>query len=118
MWNNNSLINRFFDVRFPDFGYYEDYYAEPINQHVALPGLTKKDVSIKVSGNKVYIEINTDDYQDGDYQKKYEGVRKVFLATPKHNMEKVEAELKDGLLVIKIPLKDEIIPKERQIALN
>lgn len=77
-----------------------------------VPGLDKEDISIKVDEdilkvvgvNKKDSEIITPDFS------------RKFKLLNKYNTEGITAQLKDGVLVIKIPLKESI--EEKQIKID
>lgn len=76
-----------------------------------VPGLDKEDISIKVDEDILkVIGVNKKDSEiiTPDFSRKFELLNK-------YNTEEITAQLKDGVLVIKIPLKKGVEGKQIKI---
>lgn len=121
LYDLNRNISRIFDST-PGYKYY--YWPEVniysnINEFIViakLPGVKKEDVSIvlkdnslKISGEKKKEEKeNAGCYLDERYTGKFE---RRFLLNEKVDSNKIDAEMKNGLLMIKLPKSPEAKPK-------
>lgn len=121
LYDLNRNISRIFDST-PSYKYY--YWPEVniygnANEFIVvakIPGVKKEDVSIilkdnslKISGEKKKEEKeNSSSYLDERYTGKFE---RSFLLNEKVDSNKIEAEIKNGLLMIKLPKSPEAKPK-------
>ena len=121
LYDLNRNINRIFDTT-PT---YKHYYWPEVNIYnnndefvvvAKLPGVKKEDVSIilkdnslKISGEKKKEEKeDANSYFDERYTGKFE---RSFLLNEKVDNNKIEAEMKNGLLIIKLAKSPETKPK-------
>jgi len=87
-----------------------------------LPGLDQKEIDVSIASNVLTIKgQKKDEYEEkkGKYYKKetWSGSFQRTLPLPTTvAADKIQAELKDGMLTIVLPKKEEAIPK--QIAVN
>jgi HSP20 family protein len=83
-----------------------------------LPGVSKDDLDISVSGNQLTIrgeKKSEDEEKKGSYyrRERWHGSFERSLILPEYvNAEKVDAEMKDGVLHISLPKKEEVKPKQ------
>lgn len=83
-----------------------------------LPGVKKEDVSITLKDNSLKISGEKKDdkkencYLDERYSGKFE---RNFLLNEKVDSGKIDAEMKNGLLMIKLPKSPEVKPKSISI---
>ena len=81
--------------------------------YVPLPGLTKDDVSVKIEGSSLVVTAET----------KQEDANRAYASNYKHSWnlhshhdaENISSEMKDGMLIVTVPLKKAAKPKARDI---
>ncbi|WP_321493865.1 Hsp20/alpha crystallin family protein [uncultured Desulfobacter sp.] len=86
-----------------------------------LPGLSKDDISIKIQGN--YLEISgkrviesPEGYKSHRNERSATTFSRSFTLPEEVDAEKVDAQLKDGILYLTLPKSE--AAKPRQIAIN
>ena len=88
---------------------------EGLGIEIAAVGLDKKDIKIETAENQIKISYDkTDDEKSVDYIHRGIAIRSFNLGwkiSPKFNLNKVKAEMDQGLLTIFIPIADEAKPK-------
>ena len=86
-----------------------------LNIEIAAVGLDKKDIKIETAENQIKISYDkTDEEKSVDYIHRGIARRSFNLGwkiSPKFNLNKVKAEMDQGLLTIFIPIADEAKPK-------
>ena len=116
----DRLIERFFEdsaeeVRVPavDIREEKDKYI----MEVELPGLTEKDVEVKVEGNVLTISSKKEETKEESKKGYIRKERKTFSFTrsftlpEKTDVDKITAQFKNGILNIVIPKAPESQPK-------
>jgi HSP20 family protein len=102
---NSSELDNNIHTEYPYIQLYEEDTRYIIK--AALPGLKKEDVNIEINNNLLTIEgEKKSDYSEGSYLRKERTFGK-FKKTVKFgegiDHEKVNADLKDGILTIELP---------------
>jgi len=120
LYRINKEVNRFLyggettrNTYWPETNIYENE-----NEYVILaktPGVEKEDISISIKDNSVKIsgekKINYDDELNYHLQERKNGkFERNFLLNEKIDAEKTSAEIKNGLLLVKINKKPETKP--------
>lgn len=117
----NRIFERFFDEdtgvseRIPAVDIHEDDTG--YRMEIELPGLTEKDIEIKVERNVLSIssvKVETEDEKDKGYVRKerrsYRFSRSFDL--PEHiSTDKIDASFKNGLLLVSLPKVPQAEPK-------
>ena len=89
--------------------YYDD---EGLHFEVACTGLTKKDIQLEIDGDLLKIIYDKPTEEEEDYTGYiYKGLAKRsfnlgYKVAPKFKLEDLEAEMKDGLLHLFIPIAE------------
>jgi HSP20 family protein len=89
---------------------------------VDLPGVDEKDLDISLTGNQIHISGKREEEgtQEGDryyaYERSYGSFNRSFTLPEGANADEVTAELKDGVLHVKIPKRPEV--QERRIEVH
>lgn len=82
-----------------------------------LPGIKEKDIEVKLTGNRLAIsgkrEEEKEDKNDTyyTYERSYGSFSRAFTLPEGADLEHVQAELKDGVLMIAVPKKAVVQPK-------
>ncbi len=90
----------------------------------AVPGLDKKDININLENDvlTISVEKNEEDVsQEGQYTKRefnYSNFRRSFTLPEIADREKIDAKTENGILVISINKKEEVINKPKQIEIK
>ena len=89
---------------------------EGLNIEIAAVGLDKKDIKIETAENQIKISYERTDGENLSVDYIHRGIaRRSFnlgwKISPKFNLNKVKAEMDQGLLTIFIPIADEAKPK-------
>lgn len=78
--------------------------AEPLKLFVELPGLSKKDVELKVDSDK-YLTLRIIDLdKSNDRIKKFSGQKYSRYLGGDYDLSKIEAKMENGLLTILVPV--------------
>lgn len=83
-----------------------------------LPGMKDEDVDVQVHGNRLTIggERREEERSEGDryyaYERSYGGFSRSFTLPDGADLDAVQADLRDGVLTVKVPKKPEIQPKK------
>jgi len=116
----NKEFNRFFNPKYfkretfwPETNIYENQ-----NEYVIvskIPGIKKENINITFRDNSIKIEgINTEKNDKVHYhikERKEVNFERNFLLNEKIDSDNIQAELKKGILLLKIPKSPEIKPK-------
>jgi len=88
---------------------------------MALPGVKKEDIKISIMEDSINISGQTKNEEESNKEKKYyyrsmeSSFEQSFNLPTKIQLEKTEAEFKDGVLTVKLPKADAVKPKEIEI---
>jgi len=93
---------------------------EGLNIEIAAVGLDKKDIKIETAENQIKISYERTDGENLSVDYIHRGIaRRSFnlgwKISPKFNLNKVKADMDQGLLTIFIPIADEAKPKAIKI---
>jgi len=119
LFDTDSHFNTLTGVKIPHpVDIYED--ANGLVFEIACTGLTKEDIGICIEQDTLRVSYNKlkEEQLDRDYQTRGIARRSFDLAykiASKFNLSKADASMKDGLLIISMPLADEAIPKKLTI---
>jgi HSP20 family protein len=87
---------------------------------VEMPGVGKEDLEVKIEGNALSIEGRRKAFEDGGsyllHERRATGFRKSFTLDDSIDHEKVSADLVDGILTLKLQVKE--AAKPRRIAIG
>lgn len=78
----------------------EDFFTE-----LPLPGVAKDEISIEVKNSTLIVRVELKEPKG--FAKTYDGSDFSYFLSDKHDLDKIEAVMENGLLSIKIPLKKE-----------
>jgi HSP20 family protein len=96
---------------------------EEIRLTAELPGLAEEDIHINVEDNLLSLagERNSEKREEGEYvrtERWYGKFSRSFRLPETADAEKISAELKDGVLTVTVPKKEEAKPKQIEIKVN
>ena len=120
----NREFNRLFGVRHQRRDYWpETNIYENQNEYMIvskLPGVKKEDLSLSVKDNAIKISGKRESEKENKInyhlKERREGeFERNFLLHEKIEADKIEAELKNGILLVKIPKSPETKPKTIEI---
>ena len=81
---------------------------------IAMPGFSKKDISIELEKNQLTISANIEDNKERKYNLRefsLNNMKRVFKVPSFINREDIKAELKNGILMIQLLKSEEVQPK-------
>ena len=86
----------------------------------SLPGLSIKDVELKVEGQTLTIkgerkQQETEGYTYHQTESQYGTFSRAFTLPDSTDLENIKAEFKNGILTIAVPLKPEVKPRNIKI---
>ncbi len=89
--------------------------------HVELPGLTKDDIKLNIKDN--YLSISGEKKRESKVEEKnYQRTERIFGSFQRNfrlsdsvDVDKIEAEFKDGVLNVVIPKKKESLAKQIEV---
>lgn len=129
-------INRMFDEIFPPaepsglkmnaWSPSVDIYEQPeaLVIEAELPGLSKKDVSVKLENNTLTIQgerkLAHEDKRENYHriERAYGSFVRSFTLPSNVDTEKINAEFKDGVLHITLPKREEAKPREIEVKVS
>lgn len=127
--NFSSMLDRFFEdaVQKRDVGFTPSVDVAETEKNyefeVQLPGIKKDDINIEVNGNTLVIS-GKKERKETQKDKKFHRVesyygsfRRAFTLPDEADLQKIEANFKDGLLVVNVP-KDKEKTGVKRIAIN
>lgn len=102
----------------PAVDIYED--AQGITLNADLPGVSRDRLSVQVEGNTLTIEGQTAIDMPEGMEALYADVnatrfRRTFTLSNELETDKISAEMKDGVLLLKIPKRAELQPRKIEI---
>ena len=106
-------------VHFPKVDVREDENSYLLEAE--LPGLTEKDVDVKVEENLLHISTNRDEKKQektNSYlmrERRSSQYHRTFVLPKDVDKEKIEAKFKDGLLTLKISKSESVKPREIEV---
>ena len=83
-----------------------------------LPGMKEKDVDVKLIGNRLAIsgkrEFEREDKEDTyyTYERTYGSFQRTFVLPEGLDTDHIHAEMKDGVLSIRVPKKADVQPRK------
>ncbi len=91
-----------------------------ITVHADMPGVSKERLNVKVEGDTLSIEGTVDIPMPENMEPLYAEVRatryeRSFTLSPEMDVDKVEASLKNGVLTLRIPKREEHKPKKIEV---
>lgn len=119
LFDTDSHFNTLTGVKIPHpVDIYED--ANGLIFEIACTGLTKEDINISIEQDilRVFYNKSKEEQPDRNYQTRGIARRSFDLAykiASKFNLSKADASMKDGLLIISMPLAEEAKPKKLTI---
>jgi len=89
-----------------------------------LPGMTEKQIELKLEGNTLTLKgerkLENEEKKNNYHRVEsyYGSFMRAFRLPDTVDMEKISAEYKNGVLVITMPQKPEVKPREIQVSVN
>lgn len=89
-----------------------------------LPGIKNEDIDLSVSGNRLEIsgkrdvEAETDEGMLHTYERSYGDFQRTFTLPESAELDKVRADLKDGVLTLVVPKKQGTAKQARKIQIG
>ena len=127
MRKNSDLFDTLLDKMF----YVDNFYKTPFTDiiknddnfiiELSLAGLNKDDVTIKTEDDVLTIEAERKKRENIDYQsiETFYGKYKKIIELPDYiDIDKITAEMKNGILTIILPKKETFIRKDRVISIE
>lgn len=100
----------------PAVDIFED--AEAIHVQAELPGMKSEDVTVDVENNVLTLRgqrtLSRSEDAEGYHrvERRYGAFARQFLLPRTVDAEKIEAELKDGVLTVRLPKRAEVKPRQ------
>jgi len=84
--------------------------------HFDLPGLSDKDIEIKLTGRELYVSgerkpTEKEDSRSHRNERYFGQFERSFVLPEEVNSDKIDAEFRDGVLTIRIPKVEAVQPK-------
>lgn len=89
-------------------------YKDRFEVHLAIPGMEKKDIDVKIAKNVLTISSDADLKEDGKFKLKeyaYGKFSRKFKLPETLDLDTVDAKLKNGILTIAIAKKTEEVDR-------
>lgn len=124
-WQEDADITLYHVDTFPPTNIFVEKETKNLIFEIALAGYKKEDINVSFPEDVMQIEVNPKEKNKelikNPYRKLHHGIRegraysRYTVPRDKYNVDAVEAEFKDGLLIIGIPAKEVIKPKKIDI---
>jgi len=119
-WFDGFFDDRKYLVRTRDYPYVNLYENNDDIEVVAIaPGVKVEDINLQLEDNRLTIETEKkSDYLDKPYIRKerdFGAYKKVVELPYRVNPEKIEANMKDGILTVKLTRAEETKPRKIEI---
>lgn len=111
------------EVSYPPMNLWVEKDSKDLILEFAVAGIPMDNIDINVEGD--YLELSVEKTGDEDERDNYKLVRRgikagkakqrIYIPASKYKTDEVRAELRDGVLLIKVPSREEIRPKKIQI---
>lgn len=118
--SNVSSADIYRDVNYPPMNVWAEHDTKDLILEFAVAGIPMDNIDINVEGD--YLDLNIDKVVDEDVRDNYRLIRKgiksgkarqrIYIPASKYKTGEVKAELRDGILLVKVPSKEEIKPKK------
>lgn len=118
-WIDNLFNTTLADVMGSDFSLSNpsvniEEHEDHFDMHLAAPGLAKSDFSIQIEGDNLVISADKKTESEDTGNKKYTrrefnytSFKRSFHLDDKINREGISAQYENGVLILKLPKKDE-----------
>jgi len=102
----------------PPVDIFED--DEGITVHADMPGVSKDRLTVRIEGNNLILEGKADVELTEEMQALYADIRsnafrRAFVLSRELDTEKIDAHLKDGVLTVRIPKRQELRPRRIEV---
>ena len=119
-WFDGFFNDRPYLNRRADYPYVNLYVKDDdINVAVIAPGVKAEDINLQLIDNRLTIETEKkNDYLDKPYIRKernFGAFRKIVDLPYRVDSDKIEASMKDGILIVKLTRAEELKPKKIEI---
>ena len=111
------------EVSYPPMNLWVEKDSKDLILEFAVAGIPMNNIDINVEGD--YLELGVEKTGDDDERDNYKLIRRgikagkakqrIYIPASKYKTDEVKAELRDGVLLIKVPSREEIRPKKIQI---
>lgn len=111
------------DINYPPMNVWVDQESKDMVLEFAVAGIPMENINIDVEGD--YLHLTIDKNEEEDVKDNFKLIRKgiktgkvkqrIYVPSSKYKTEDVKAEMRDGLLLVKVPSRDEVKPKRVQI---
>jgi HSP20 family protein len=128
-WDADGILDRFFDDDF--FGTFGKYPKVDVREEngkyiieADLPGLTEKDLDVKVEGNLLTISSKkTEEKKEKKngylvQERRSSSFARSFMLPKNVEKDKIEAHFKNGLLTLSLPKAPEAEPKKISVKIE
>jgi HSP20 family molecular chaperone IbpA len=123
--NHSSISSNdiYREVSYPPMNLWVEKDSKDLILEFAVAGIPMNNININVEGD--YLELEIDKILNMEVNDSYKLVRKgiktgrakqrIYIPSSKYKTDEVKAELKDGILLVKVPSREEVRPKKIQI---
>jgi len=114
---NDFFTNSQYRTRGTDFPYVEIYEGkEGLDVRAIIPGVKSEDLTLNLIDNSLIIEVEKKaDYEDKPYirkERQFGDFKKSVKLPYRVDSKKISAELKDGILIVKLTKSEDAKPKK------
>jgi len=110
------------DINYPPMNLWIEKDTKDMILEFAVAGIPEENIGINVEGD--YLELSvakTEENERDNYRLVRKGIKsgsikqRIYVPASKYETDNVQAELKDGILLVKVPSREEMKPKRVQI---
>lgn len=121
--SNISSADIYRDINYPPMNVWVEHDTKDLILEFAVAGIPMDNIDINVEGD--YLNLNIDKVVDEETRDNYrlfrKGIKsgkakqKIYIPASMYKTGEIKAELRDGILLVKVPSKEEIKPKKVSI---
>jgi len=126
VWNptsNDSRVALYRDINYPPLNVWAEEDSKDLILEFALAGIPQDNVEINVEGDYLELTINKDDPEErrDGYKLIRKGIKsgaakqRIYIPASKYDTENIQAQMQNGILLVKVPSREESRPRKVKI---
>lgn len=120
---SDSRVTLYRDVSYPPMNVWAEQDSKDLILEFAVAGIPQENINIDIEGD--YLILNIDKKEEDDKRDNYRLIRrgikagqanqKIYIPTSKYDTENIQAQMQNGILLVKVPSREETRPRKVEI---